>query len=257
MNTNLRGKSLAGMLRGVQVQRGMAFGVIILTALFAFEIFNYSTTEFALSDLLGGLKFASVSWATILAIAFCGIDFAGIARLFTPEQNNSEPNEVWYLFGAWLLAASMNALLTWWGVSIAIVGHQSLGSAVVSSDRLLRVVPVFVAVLVWLIRVLIIGTFSVAGNRLFSQAERQGKVHGGSYQPKSNPQPSFSSRGQAPRYTTLGSFRSAPKQSNQSAEPGYLRQEPTYHSLSGTRSKGMEPVEAKSTYGGSRSNERQ
>jgi hypothetical protein len=29
------------------------------------------------------------------------IDFAGIARLFTPKMEN-EPNEVWYLFGAWL-----------------------------------------------------------------------------------------------------------------------------------------------------------
>jgi len=37
------------------------------------------------------------------------------ARLFTPEQGRDEPAEVWYLFGAWLLAAAMNAILTWWG----------------------------------------------------------------------------------------------------------------------------------------------
>ncbi|NJN44180.1 MAG: hypothetical protein HC806_05280 [Anaerolineae bacterium] len=94
-------------------------------------MFNYSTTEFALTDLLGDLEFAGVRWATILALAFCGIDFAGIARLFTPEQGADEPTEVWYLFGAWLLAATMNAMLTWWGVSIAILEHQSLGNAVV------------------------------------------------------------------------------------------------------------------------------
>jgi hypothetical protein len=158
----------------VRLNRGFLFGLLIVTALLAFEFFNYSTTEFALSDLLGELSFMGIRWATILAIAFCGIDFAGIARLFTPEQGADEPAEVWYLFGAWMLAATMNAMLTWWGVSIALLNHQSLGNAVVERDVLLKVVPIFVAVMVWLIRVLIIGTISVAGDRLFSQAELRG-----------------------------------------------------------------------------------
>jgi hypothetical protein len=142
-----------------------------MTALLAFELFNYSTTDFALRDLLGDLSFMGIRWATILSIAFCGIDFAGIARLFTPEEGGNEPKEVWYLFGAWMLAAVMNAMLTWWGVSIALLQHQSLGNAVVAQETLLRAVPIFVAVLVWLTRVLIIGSFSIAGDRLFSQAE--------------------------------------------------------------------------------------
>ncbi len=29
------------------------FGILIITALLAFEVFNYSSTDFALSDLLG------------------------------------------------------------------------------------------------------------------------------------------------------------------------------------------------------------
>ena len=157
----------------LRVQRGMAFGVIILSALFAFELFNYSTTDYALTDLLGNLKFAGVRWATILAIAFCGIDFAGIARLFTPEKGARELSEVWYLFGAWLLAATMNAMLTWWGVSLAILNHDTLGNAVIGRETMLRVAPIFVAVMVWLIRVLIIGTFSAAGDRLFSLDERR------------------------------------------------------------------------------------
>jgi hypothetical protein len=66
----------------------------------------------------------------------------------------------------------MNAMLTWWGVSLAILNHQTLGNAVIERSTLLRVVPIFVAVLVWLIRVLIIGTFSVAGDRLFSQSDQ-------------------------------------------------------------------------------------
>ncbi len=155
----------------VKLQRGLVFGILIVTALLAFELFNYSTTDFALSDLLGDLRFLGVRWATILSIAFCGIDFAGIARLFTPEQGSDEPAEVWYLFGAWMLAAVMNAMLTWWGVSIAILNHETLGNAVVARDTLLRIVPIFVAVMVWLIRVLIIGTISMAGDRLFSQSD--------------------------------------------------------------------------------------
>jgi hypothetical protein len=152
------------------IKRGMVFGILIITALFAFEIFNYSTTDFALTDLLGELDFLSIKWATILSIAFCGIDFAGIARLFTPEQGEDEPKEVWYLFGAWMLAAVMNAMLTWWGVSIAIINHETLGNAVVPRETLIKVVPIFVAIMVWLIRVLIIGTITMAGDRLFNQA---------------------------------------------------------------------------------------
>lgn len=168
--------SLLDVLHRTRIQRGLIFGALILAALLAFELFNYSTTDFALNDLLGDLRFLGIRWATILAIAFCGIDFAGIARLFTPEQGADEPAEVWYLFGAWLLAATMNAMLTWWGVSIAILNHDTLGNSVISRETLLRVVPIFVAVMVWLIRVLIIGTFSVAGERLFSQDERRARV---------------------------------------------------------------------------------
>lgn len=156
-----------------RIRRGVVWGSLLLMALVAFEVFNYSTTEFAMADLLGDLRFAGIRWSTILAVAFCGIDFAGIARLFTPEQSGGEANESWYLFAAWLLAATMNATLTWWGVSIAVASHATLGDSVLPRQTLLKAVPVFVALIVWLIRVLIIGTFSVSGERIFSQGERQ------------------------------------------------------------------------------------
>ena len=98
---------------------------------------------------LGALKFVGISWATILTIAFCGIDFAGIARLFTPQNSlkRGSPiqNDTWYLFGAWLLAATMNAILTWWGVSLAIAGRETFGAQVIERATLLRVVPIFVS----------------------------------------------------------------------------------------------------------------
>ena len=158
------------ILRGAALKRGAVFGAILVAALLAFEVFNYSTTAFALADILGDLKSGGIQWSTILAIAFCGIDFAGIARIFTPQQGRDEPTEVWYLFGAWLLAAGFNATLTWWGVSVAILQHTAEGSVLIGESTLVKVVPVFVAIMVWMIRVLIIGTFSLAGDNMFTMA---------------------------------------------------------------------------------------
>jgi len=218
----------------LRLQRGLLFGALIILALLAFEIFNYSTTDFALSDLLGNLRFLGVRWATILSIAFCGIDFAGIARLFTPEQGRDESAEVWYLFGAWMLAALMNAMLTWWGVSIAILNHEPLGNAVVARQTLLRVAPVFVAIMVWLIRVLIIGTISVAGDRLFSQSSARGGIRIGNHSAsrRSRAVNAAAGRRAAPlqRGINTRSYNPAPKPTHTDQE--YDPQEPTYHPVS-------------------------
>jgi hypothetical protein len=230
-----------GMFQSRRLRRGLLWGSMIIGALLAFELFNFSTTEFALGDLLGDLSFAGVRWATILSIAFCGIDFAGIARLFTPEEGADEPAEVWYLFGAWLLAATMNAMLTWWGVSIAILGHETLGNAVVDRATLLEVVPIFVAVMVWLSRVLIIGTFSVAGERLFSQSDRR-KPHIFS-KPSAKPKAARSYKRPARQNgyrEQQAAFRPSPKPVNRPnsiynppEEPNYApRPEPSYHPIS-------------------------
>jgi hypothetical protein len=223
--------------------------MLIVTALLAFELFNYSTTDFALSDLLGELKFMGVSWATILSIAFCGIDFAGIARLFTPEQGADEPTEVWYLFGAWMLAALMNAMLTWWGVSIAILNHQTLGNAVVARETLLKIVPIFVAVMVWLIRVLIIGTMSIAGDRLFSQSNVRRSSHqrsttrnrtsrnANSQQRRSRTIRPLTNTASVRRGVSASSYRPSPKpESAYTRETNYQNQEPEYTSIEPTYS---------------------
>jgi hypothetical protein len=204
------------------------FAIIILTALLAFEMFNYSTTEYALHDLLGNLVFAGLHWATILSIAFCGIDFAGIARLFTPEKGADEPKEVWYLFGAWLLAATMNAILTWWGVSMAVASHKEASTAIMDPKTLTQVVPVFVALMVWVIRILIIGTISVAGEHFlwggrrshYSNSSPQSGRLGG---PVIAPRPNVT-----PRPIMARSLGHSPI-----GEPsGSGRPEPTYHSMS-------------------------
>ncbi len=166
---SLWGDITNGIARRFTLPKISLFGFIIVGALVAFEIFNYSTTEFALQDLLGSLEFAGVGWATILALAFCGMDFAGIARLFSPQQNKENPLEIWYLLGAWFLAATMNAMLTWWAISVSLLQHQGLGNEIMNREALLSSVPIFVAILVWLIRVLMIGTFTLSGTRLITR----------------------------------------------------------------------------------------
>jgi hypothetical protein len=230
------------MLQRMTINRGVLFGFILFGALIAFEVFNFSTTEFALKDVLGSeLNFMGIGWAVVLAVAFCGIDFAGIARLFTPEQGRNEPVEVWYLFGAWLLAAVMNATLTWWGVSVAIRNHQTLGAAVVGQNTVLTIVPIFVAVMVWVIRVLIIGTFSIAGERIFSVADD--RIAFGAFRSKPRPVSDTVTRppvySPAPRQApALVSARSLMRSGHSTPRPDSAhrpdptpRLEPTYHPI--------------------------
>ncbi len=224
---------LLPFLKSASLKRGAIFGSILISALLAFELFNFGTTSFALQDVLGNLKFAGIQWSAILAFAFCGIDFAGIARIFTPEQGRDEPAEVWYLFGAWLLAAAFNAMLTWWGVSVAILNHTAEGGSLVGQATMIKVVPIFVAAMVWLIRVLIIGTFSVAGERLFSLADANQRTN--SYQnnnvtrpavaqPAFRPAQSYNSNQSSQNYP-----RPAPKPRPAPVSSYNNYPEPTYH----------------------------
>lgn len=150
----------------VPLSRHSIIGLVLAIALISFELFNFDTTKYALTNLLGGVNFLGIGWATILAIAFCAIDFAGLAHLLTPEQGKDEPKEVWYLMGAWLLGATMNAVMTWWAVSLTLLEHN-FGNEVLSREQLLRGVPIFVAALVWLTRILFIGALSVASDNVF------------------------------------------------------------------------------------------
>lgn len=208
------------MLHRVALKRGLMFGGIIFLALLGFEAFNFSSTSFALHDILGELSFGPFKWSTMLAIAFCGIDFAGIARIFTPEKGADEPAEVWYLFGAWFLAAAFNASLTWWGVSVAIMRTTTEGGILLGQDTMTKVVPILVAVMVLAIRVLLINTFSVAGERIFSMAEENENQ----YRNKSSYNPNNAYRTPNQSYP-----RPAPKPAASVNRPSY--NEPTYHPI--------------------------
>ena len=70
----------------------------------------------------------------------------------------------------------MNGMLAWWAVSLAVLSHPGLGNEIVGRQELIRSVPVFVALLVLLIRVLIIGSFTLGSGRLFAADERRSQL---------------------------------------------------------------------------------
>jgi hypothetical protein len=162
----LRVGIIDGLLRVLEsTPRQTIVGALLITSLLAFELFNFDTTQYALGDLLGETSFMNIRWATILAVAFCAIDFAGLTYLFGPDGSSQNQLEIWYLMGAWLLGATMNALMSWWAVSLSLLDLQN-GNIILSHEQLLDIVPMLVAVLVWVTRILFIGAFSIAGSRM-------------------------------------------------------------------------------------------
>jgi len=132
--------------------------IIMAAALLAFEIFSFSTMEFALRDMLGDLGAGVWSWSTILSLALCGMDFAGIARLLTyPQGKDKNDTGGWFLLGAWVLAAAMNTGLTWWGVSVAIYNQPADSVLILDPLTFATTIPVLVSLGVWVVRILIIG----------------------------------------------------------------------------------------------------
>ena len=145
-----------------------AYTLVMLAALIAFECFNFSTTDFALQGMFGIMGMGALRWSTILALAFCGMDLAGITKLLSSSKGDRS-GASWYLLGAWVVAATMNAGLTWWGVSVAIYNQPADSMLVLDPITFVTAIPLLVSFGVWLIRILIIGalvfSFSPRDNR--------------------------------------------------------------------------------------------
>ena len=209
-----------------RVRSNTVYGMIIILAMFAFEAFNYGTTNYALKDLLGDLRFAGVPWATLMALAFCGLDFAGIARLITTNGREENPRASWYLFGAWLIAGTFNAVLTWWGVSIAISSHTTVSAALASTQSLTTIVPVMVAIMVWIIRILIIGSLSSALEKMQNNPTRRPQPVA---RPVNNTTPQRFNPNQERPAATLHRIVPTQQRPSGSVAASAPRMEPTYH----------------------------
>ena len=146
------------LFKNVRMRSNSLYMAVIILALAALEFFNFSTTDFALRDILGDQRNGMLAWSTILSLAFCGMDIAGIAKILAFPKEDTGDRSGWYLLGAWVLTAAMNAGLTWWGISVAIYNQPAHTIMIIDPMTYVTVVPVLVAVMVWMIRILIIGT---------------------------------------------------------------------------------------------------
>jgi len=182
----------SSLFQNLKIRTSSVSLAMIIAALIAFEVFNFSSTVFALRNILGSQAGGSLSWATILALAFCGMDFAGIARLLGVDEESNKPGG-WYLLGAWVLAAAMNAGLTWWGISISVYNQPVDYALIINPMTFVTVVPVLVAMMVWVIRILIIGSLVTSFNQTVKEKAaaktnpHQARTFG--FKPNSNPVP--------------------------------------------------------------------
>lgn len=134
-------------------------GSILFLALGGFQVFNFSTTDYALKDVLGEqLAFGGVPWHMILSIAFCLIDLTVIATAFAPKEDIPEG---WYVWGGWIMAVCMNLTLTWWAASLAMSARD------IGSESFQMWMPVGFIGLVFLIRVILATLFHLFSNRIF------------------------------------------------------------------------------------------
>jgi hypothetical protein len=185
--------------------RNIIFLGLLFIAWACFEVVNYTTTELAIFDIVGevGAVLFGFKWSTVGAVAFCLVDFAGIARAFTPQEWSDEPQEVVFLTGAWLLAASLNALMTWWAVSMSIEANAQPHTFVDMAD-VLKWAPILMALAMLVLRVTIIGTVSMELEKFLHPELRE----------KSSPTPTRvkrSSPKRKTRTTTPKLRRTAPK----------------------------------------------
>lgn len=225
-------------LSRIKARNGIIYILITILALGAFEAFNFSTTDFALSDLLGDLRFMGLRWSTLLSVAFCSIDFAGIARLFAPQNKGDQRTSAWYLFGAWFLAATMNAILTWWGVVMAMQTHPVLSVGLVEENFISKAVPIFIALMVWVIRVLLIGTLSKKSDKLLQEHQKNQEQPLSRREFRQAQSRAAQAKAEANHsvpvgFTQLNSKNDRSKNSRHRPEPSYIpmQEDPLYYSM--------------------------
>ena len=95
--------------------------------------------------------------------------------MLAPQSDHHDHRSTWFMFGAWILAATMNAILTWWGVVLAIGSHPVVSAGMVNERFVLRTIPVFIALMVWVIRIMIVGSLSKKADRLTEPAVKPGE----------------------------------------------------------------------------------
>lgn len=136
-------------------QRGALAFAIGLIALVGLEAVNAGTTYAALQALTAGALGLTVG----LTVALWALDFGGLLRIFGRVEER-DPALV-YFAGAWLTAAAVNALGTWYAVGLALSAGGFEGGAFVDQAALVEWAPIAIAAAVLLARVLFVAAWVV------------------------------------------------------------------------------------------------
>jgi len=142
------------------------FGLITVLGLLAFELFNYATTQEALSTILGALSFFGFPVYYLIAIAFAAIDLGGLSSTFTEEDWSNETWWVWVSTVGWEIASVVNAALTYMSVTIAmaVAPVSQLATVMPKVQEIYTYIPAALAFVVWLVRIMLIGSIVASTN---------------------------------------------------------------------------------------------
>lgn len=177
------------------------FFLVLLSALICFEVFNFDTTRYGLRYFFGDLSFMGIEWVMWLAVAACAADMVGMLRIFTEETNfKKESVFIVAATGVWILAATINAILTWWTTTL-IVLQGDIGNEVVSRNTLVVTVPVLVAIFVWLLRIGSVATLASMGDKVLHGIKlpmKKAKPVTSSYRPAPTYTPTYSAARKPP-----------------------------------------------------------
>lgn len=147
-----------------QQSRIRVIGFILITAWIAFMVFNFDTTRYALSNLIGESEFAGLKWSAILAFMFCLIDPAILMGRLKYSRPNRHQDRVYLIFFVWLLGAIFNATLTWWAVSVAMIPHDLDFHHRITRQQWLTYIPPLVALVVLQTRILFVTVSPILSN---------------------------------------------------------------------------------------------
>lgn len=193
----------------------LSSSTLLILSWMAFELFNYVSTEAVIHTWIGSvlidLGFLSISWSTLMAVAFCATDLGGLAAIFTPETGKDESIEVKILFVIWMFTSLFNAVLTWLGILNQMQTQPFGGNMALSREMILTVFPFMLAAFLYAVRITLIMTIvkmidgktvlsdlvkfkprAVMGQQPKPQQQPQGKPSwgwGGNNRGKPQPQP--------------------------------------------------------------------
>ena len=127
------------------ISRRFIKGIVLAISLFAFEVFNYDTTHMALVNWFAQANPASVNK---IVWAFCLLDLMRLTQFFGIKHSA-------FIQKIWLFGVGVNALFTWYNARMT-VWQYDFGHVVLRRQQVVLYVPIFIALLVFLTRVLFV-----------------------------------------------------------------------------------------------------